>query len=312
MNILILGAAGFIGTNLILELAQDKQNYITAVDTNKMYFGNKFSVGYDNVTLIEDVFSESTKFDQILKDQDIVYHLVSTTIPSTSNNDIASELMSDVNFSIHLFEACVRHGVKKVIFISSGGAVYGLTDNYPIKEDSSVNPITSYGLQKCTIEKLLYLYKYMHGLDYKIIRLSNPYGPHQRPNGRLGVVTAFTYKALKNEEIIVYGDGSVVRDFIFIDDVIKAVLNIANTSNPHLIYNLGCGNGTSISTVIKTISDTLGAELNIRYLPSRNVDVPVNYLDISRYESIFGKTAITELSEGIRKTADFMLKNNVL
>lgn len=106
------------------------------------------------------------------------------------------------------------------------GQVYGKEVDCPLKEKTATNPISSYGVQKVTIEKLLYLYRYMYGLDYRIIRLANPYGPYQRPNGVLGAVTTFTYKALKGDKIVVYGDGSVVRDFIYIDDAIRAIMKI--------------------------------------------------------------------------------------
>lgn len=153
---------------------------------------------------------------------------MSTTVPTTSNQHISQELVSNVIFSANLFEACIRCDVKKVVFVSSGGTVYGKEVDCPLKEKTATNPISSYGVQKITIEKLLYLYRYMYGLDYRIIRLANPYGPYQRPNGVLGAVTTFTYKALKGDEITVYGDGSVVRDFIYIDDAIRAIMKIVN------------------------------------------------------------------------------------
>lgn len=169
-------------------------------------------------------------------------------------------------------------------------------------------PLSSYGIQKLTIEKLLYLYNYIYGLDYRIIRLANPYGPYQRPDGILGAVTTFTYKALKNEEITVYGDGSVVRDFIYIDDAIRAILNIVDGTDGHHIFNLGCGYGTSIKKVLDTIQKILNHDIKIIYKEGRKVDVPMNYLDISKYEKYYGKLNPLSLENGIRKTIDFMKK----
>ena len=198
--------------------------------------------------------------------------------------------------------------MKKVVFISSGGTVYGKESNCPLSEITATNPICSYGLQKVAIEKLLYLYHYMYGLDYRIIRLANPYGPYQRPNGVLGAITTFTYKALKGEEIQVYGDGTVVRDFIYIDDAIRAILQIVEGENQHHIFNLGCGYGTSIKEVLNIIKDTLDVELNVVYKERRAVDVPTNYLDISRYEKYYGSLNPISLEEGIKKTAAFIKK----
>lgn len=203
----------------------------------------------------------------------------------------------------------MRSNVKKMIFISSGGTVYGKEVCCPLKEETPTYPISSYGLQKITIEKLLYLYHHMYNLDYRVVRLANPYGPYQRPNGILGAVTTFTYKALNNEEITVYGDGSVIRDFIYIDDAVEAIIKIATQNVEQKTFNLGCGYGTSIKQLLDIISSTLKLHLKIKYVEGRSVDVPVNYLDIQRYEKYFGTLNPISLEEGIKKTAEFMQKN---
>ena len=306
MKILLLGAAGFIGTNLTIELAKNAENEITLVDRCRDFFNPIVNINLKYIRIVESGLTVDMDFDSILKNQEVVYHLVSTTVPTTSNQHISQELVSNVVFSANLFEACIRCGVKKVVFISSGGTVYGKEVDCPLKEKTATNPISSYGVQKVTIEKLLYLYRYMYGLDYRIIRLANPYGPYQRPNGVLGAVTTFTYKALKGDEITVYGDGSVVRDFIYIDDAIRAIMKIAKGENKHRTFNLGCGYGTSIKQVLETIEKALGKSMNVSYIEGRKVDVPVNYLDISRYEKYYGALNPISLEEGIKKTADFM------
>lgn len=306
MNIVILGAAGFIGTNLTLKLAENQSDRITLVDKSRSFFADIEKFSLKNVEIVESAFDAGTDFDRILKGQDIVYHLVSTTVPTTANQQISQEMQANVVFSASLFDACVRCGVQKVVFISSGGTVYGKEVDCPLKENTPTNPITSYGVQKVTIEKLLYLYHYMYNLDYRIVRLSNPYGPYQRPNGILGAVTTFTYKALCGEEISVYGDGSVIRDFIYIDDAIRALLNIVNGKNRHRTYNLGCGKGTSIKELLELIPDVLDIDMKIVYKESRKVDVPVNYLDMTRYEEDFGPLMPMSLAEGIQRTAAFM------
>ena len=225
MRVIILGAAGFIGTNLSLSLSKAKDLELTLVDRSSEYFNTIKSLNIKANIIVSD-FSENTDFDSMLRGQEVVYHLVSTTVPTTSNQHITEELKANVIFTSNMLDACVRVGIKKVVFISSGGTVYGKEENCPLKENTATNPITSYGVQKVTIEKLLYLYHYLYHLDYRVIRLANPYGPYQRPNGILGAVTTFTYKALINEPITVFGDGSVVRDFIYIDDAIRGIINI--------------------------------------------------------------------------------------
>lgn len=305
MNILVLGAAGFIGTNLVIKLAEKNTDLITLVDKNASYFKHIDKYKFENIKIKESTLDMEMNFN-ILDNQDIVYHLVSTNIPTNSNQHISMDIQSNVVFSSKLFEECVKHGVKKVVFISSGGTVYGTETECPLSENAPTNPISSYGVQKITIEKLLYLYNYMYGLDYRIIRLANPYGPYQRPNGVLGAVTTFTYKALKEEEIEVYGDGSIVRDFIYIDDAIKAIFKIVDGESDYRLFNLGCGYGTSIRNVLETIESSLGIKVNVNYKEGRTVDVPINYLDISRYEKTYGKLNPINLSDGIKMTADYM------
>lgn len=303
MNITILGAAGFIGTNLAIALAKD--NHVTVVDQHMDYFSAMKDLKL-NVIYRKADFTASFDYDELLENTDVLYHLISTTTPSTSNKNIAEELTANVVVTSEILEACVRKRVKKVVFISSGGTVYGKDIVCPVVEETTANPISSYGIQKLTIEKLLYLYNYLYNLDYRIIRLANPYGPYQRPNGVLGVVTTFTYKALKNEEIVVYGDGTVVRDFIYIDDAVRGILNIVQYSGEYKLFNLGQGKGTSVNQVIHTIEKVLGKKLPVKYLSGRKVDVPVNYLDINRYESACGNLNPMSLEAGISKTLAFM------
>lgn len=308
MNIVILGAAGFIGTNLSLKLAADRKNRLTLIDQKMDYFQPVLR-RQDNINLVESELSNDTDFGSLVDGQEFVYHLMSTTIPKTSNQHIAQELNANVVTTANLLDACVKKGIKKVVFISSGGTVYGKELACPLKETMLTYPISSYGIQKITIEKLLYLYNYLYALDYRVVRLANPYGPYQRPNGGLGAVTTFIYHALTDNKITVYGDGSVVRDYIYIDDAIRGIINIANGEVGKHTFNLGSGIGININEVLRCISATLGLKLNVVYEHGRKCDVPVNYLDITKYEKYLGKLNPISLSEGIIKTAEFMRKN---
>ena len=306
MKSLILGAAGFLGVNLVKKLCESDQELVLFdkdISNLQKVLTNKEK---ENCEIIQGDFTADVDYFELTKNIDKVYHLISTTIPNNSNNHIAQGIIDNVVISALLLDACVKNKVKKIIFLSSGGTVYGVEKNSPFSEETATNPISAYGLQKITIEKLLYLYHYMHGLDYSIVRLANPYGRYQRPNGIQGVVTTFIYNELLGEPITVYGDGSVVRDFIYIDDAIKAICNISNYSGELHVFNVGTGIGYSINQVIEAISNELGKKVYVEYKNGRAVDVPVNILDISRYKNTFGTMNITSLKSGIRSTIEFM------
>ncbi len=308
MNTIILGAAGFIGTNLALGLSKSTNNNIVLVDRNQDKLKRLQSLCEKNVSEQESHLKPGMDFTELLMGQDIVYQLVSSTVPATSNLRIPKEISDNVILMSELLEACVRCNVKKVIFLSSGGTVYGIKNRCPMKEENETYPINSYGTQKVMNEKLLYLYQYLYGLDYRIIRLANPFGPYQKPNGVQGVVAAFVYKALQRQEIIVYGDGSAIRDYIYIEDAVRAIINIADYEGEDKLFNVGSGKGTSIHQLLKIIKHILGVELKISYQPGRAMDVPVNFLDISKYEEKFGKMNSVSLENGIKRTVDFQRK----
>lgn len=314
-NILILGGTGFIGINLTYGLLDDAENIITV-------FGRNFETypfdlqNHPRVISVQGVFHTGCDFDSLVKGQDMVFHLVSTTVPATSNKNVAEEIINNIESTSYLLEACARNTVKRIVFISSGGTVYGVTESIQIPEDMPTNPITSYGMQKLSIEKLLHLYYCMYGLDYRIIRLSNPYGPYQKIEGIQGVVAAFLYNVLNGKRLTVYGDGSIVRDYIYIDDAVRAILNISCKVSRHRLYNVGSGTGISLKEIIRDIEQVLGQKADVKYIQGRNVDVPINILDVDRYEMEFGSISKIDFISGLKKTAEFIQnmknKNKVL
>ena len=216
-RILILGGTGFVGINLTYQLLADPNNFITVFGRHLEKYPQEL-MNHKRISIIQGHYGIGYDFDGLTQGQEMVFHLISTTVPATSNKNISKEIIDNIESTSYLLESCVKNNVQRIIFASSGGTVYGITENIRIHENMPTNPITSYGMQKLSIEKLLYLYFCIHELDYRIIRLANPYGPYQKVSGVQGVVAAFLYKILNGEEITVYGDGSVVRDYIYIDE----------------------------------------------------------------------------------------------
>lgn len=307
--ILILGAAGFIGTNLTLRLLGEGKRLVLFDRPGAAYPEQvRCAAQSGQVRLAYGSFAKSGSWlDNLpaLAEVDTVYHLISTTCPTNSNRDVAQEMEENLISTVHFLDACVTAGVKKIVFLSSGGTVYGKLHAGICREEEEAFPITSYGVQKLAIEKMLYLYYEMHGLDYRIVRLSNPYGPYQRPNGVQGVVSTFTYRAMHDQPIEVFGDGTVVRDYIYIEDAVEGILKIANGKGRYRLYNLGRGEGATVLDVIDAIAKVLGKRPEVIFKPGRPVDVPVNVLDVTRFEQDFGMFYRTPLREGIRRLADF-------
>src|SRR4029434_4711286 len=174
---------------------------------------------------------------------EVVFHMISTTIPKSSNDNPAYDVESNLVGTLRMLEAARKAGVRKVVFASSGGTVYGIPKVVPINESHPTDPICSYGISKLAVEKYLHLYHALHGLDYCILRIGNPYGEGQRPTAAQGAVGVFLYKALHGGVIEIWGDGTVTRDYIYIGDVIQAFLKAMTYSGEHRLFNIGAGEG---------------------------------------------------------------------
>lgn len=301
MNYLVIGAAGFLGTNLSIKLAEDDKNIVRIVDKDINYFSSVL-IGKKNVEVYLSCLDKYSDYINLLSNQDVVFHLVSTTVPSTSNKIVSEEILENTAITLKILEACILNRVKKIVFLSSGGTVYGSPSIIPVAEDTVQNPICSYGTHKLISEKIIQLYGNISELDYKIVRLSNPYGPYQRPTGKQGVIASFIYNALRNEDIYVYGDGTTIRDYIYIDDAIDGIISITNSDSEYSIVNLGTGIGTSLNEIIVNIENVLGKKLRVVHLANRSVDVPVSVLDTERYSKIEPDHHMMNIRDGIKKT----------
>jgi len=240
--------------------------------------------------------------DAALANCDVCFHLVSSTIPQTSNADPGFDVRTNLEGTLTLLDVCVKRRVKKVVFLSSGGTVYGIPKTVPIPEDHPTNPTCSYGIVKLAIEKYLELYRNLHGLEYTIVRLSNPYGERQRTRGAQGAVAVFLGKALRGEPIEVWGDGEVLRDYVHISDVIACLQAVMASSDPRArLLNVGSGRGYTVNQLLDVIGTTLKRDLNIKYVPGRAFDVPSNVLSVERAHSVLGWRPTVDLAQGVRR-----------
>lgn len=251
-------------------------------------------------------FLNSDDLRAALADCDVVYHLVSSTVPQSSNLDPQKDIETNLVGTIQLLEQARSSGVKKVVFSSSGGTVYGNPQEIPIRENHPTEPISSYGITKLAIEKYLHLYWLLHGLDYCVLRISNVYGERQPVNETQGIMGTFLGKAILNEQVHIWGDGSIIRDYVYIEDVARAFLLASSLVNEIKVFNIGSGEGHSIKNIISNIENLTGQPMRLTYLASRPFDVPSNVLDISRAKTVLNWQPQVNLQEGLARTYAWM------
>lgn len=305
---LILGGAGFIGSNLIATLLSE--GYAVRVFDVEGFSRRNIQEYINKVEIIEGNFQDISKIKSLLKNIDYVFHLISTTVPSSSQLNPYFDVDSNLIPTLQLLELIKQSSVKKLIFLSSGGTVYGIPSVIPIKENHSTNPINSYGIVKKAIEDYLLLYNRLWNIDICIFRLSNPFGEKQNPRGIQGVIPVFLSKAINNETIEVWGDGNVIRDYIYIKDVTKIMVDALAIKTPEIVYNLGSGIGTSINDILQIIKDNFSPELKVNYTEGRSFDVPVNVLDISNLKNRFGIKKFVNINDGMNILYNY-IKNDI-
>lgn len=275
-KVLVLGGFGFLGRHLVDGLLHSGAN--VRVFERNMPNDAQFA---RDVEVVLGNFVTGEGFDEALRDVDVVYHLISTTVPSTSNDDPIADVQSNLIGTLQLLRHMQAANVGRIVYVSSGGTVYGNPMTLPVPEAHPLNPLCSYGVVKVAVENYLAMYSKLYGLSATVLRVANPYGMHQHRIGVQGVIPTFIGKMMRGEPIEIWGDGSVVRDYIYVEDVVSALL-AAYGDRSSGTFNIGSGVGHRISDVLKVVRQTTGLEGAVRYLPQRNFDVEQIYLDIRR------------------------------
>ncbi len=293
---LVLGGGGFLGVNLCRALL--------AAGEPVAAFGRRSALAEAaaGVEWTEGEFGDRAAVARALEGREVVYHLIHGTAPEGAELDPVGDLENNVAPTIAMLQACVAAGVRRVVFVSSGGAVYGRVATIPTPETAPTEPISVYGVAKLAIENYLGLFERRFGLEYRALRVTNPFGPYQTARKAQGVIAALTLKALRGETIEIWGDGSVVRDFVYVDDVSAAMRLAAQDSGPHRFYNIGAGVGRSLSEVIAAIETCLGRKLSLVFRPARALDVPVSVVDVARARESLGWTPATRFEDGLART----------
>lgn len=296
MKIALLGGNGFIGKNLALELSSQHDVFVLDRNIDTDWF---LEHGFSETQLYQ---VELTNVVEVLEKIQVnkLIHLISTIHPGSSMDYPEQGYHIDVVETIKILEYA-KNVHLDLLFFSSGGTVYGdKSDLETIPEESTLHPISHYGVVKGTIESILLMYNRVYDMKNIIIRLSNPYGEYQNANGAVGVVAVFMNKIINDEDIIITGDGSVVRDYIHIQDVRKVVnFLVEREKTQYDIYNVGSGQGASVNQIILLLEEVLQKKASVIYKDSRRFDVQRNVLDITRIKEEFNISAMIELKAGI-------------
>ncbi len=306
MKIAIFGGGGFIGSTIADRLLKDG-HALRIFERPRVEPYRQFSDEEEVEWLTGDLMSVhdvSVAIDGV----DVVLHLVSTTLPKSSNDDMVYDVESNLVATLQLLNAMVAKQVRKIVFISSGGTVYGNPAYLPIDENHPTEPGVSYGITKLAIEKYLLLFQHLHGIKANILRVANPFGERQRVETAQGAVTVFLSKAIRNQPLEIWGDGTVTRDYLYISDVAEAFARAVDYEGAKSVFNISSGVGTSLNELIGLLERVLGRKVVRHYLPGRPFDVPVSVLDNSLARQELGWEPKVKLEEGIVRTAAWMRK----
>lgn len=308
MKCLLLGGGGFLGSHLCEQLLSEGQP--VRIFERPLSLGQEPPLEGGSLEWYEGDFTNVEDLDRAVSGCDVIYHLVSTTLPKNSNDNPVYDIETNLLGTLRLLDVARLHKVRKVVFVSSGGTIYGRPLEVPIKETHPTDPLCSYGIGKLAIEKYLRLYHHLHGLDYCILRLGNPYGERQRVTGAQGAVAVFMHKAICDEPIEIWGDGSVVRDYIYVKDAVRALALARHNSTQYRTFNVGGGQGRSLHDLLNNLEKLAGRKLKCRYLPGRSFDVPVNVLDISLARDVLQWSPRVSFEEGLKRTWTWVVRQS--
>ena len=303
MQAVVTGASGFIGSHLVDGLLSAGYR-VKALGRHLPGLIAPSAQTHPNLSLVSASLADRLALQQALEGSELVFHLASGSLPQSSNRDPHADVQVNLLGTLNLLEAARLTGVKRLVMVSSGGTVYGIPQAVPIPETHPTDPICSYGITKLAMEKYVALYRQLYGLEGVVLRVANPFGPRQRLDAAQGVVPVFLGKALRHEPLQIWGDGSTVRDFLDVADVVAALLAVVRYKGAESLFNIGSGQGLSLNQLIALLEQQLNRSLDVQYLPFRGCDVPTNVLCIDRANEALNWAPKIPVADGLRRLCD--------
>lgn len=301
-RVAVLGGLGFIGSHLARRLIREGNDVVVF---DKLYATHDLVADIlPQVTLVEGDLVRTDSLLNAIRDCTTVYNLIHTTVPVTSMMDPGYDVTTNVAGGVRWMDKLGETKVKTLVYVSSGGTVYGPPKFLPVTEDHPTDPQSSYGVTKLMLEKYTALYAARAGITWRIARPANAYGPGQRTTSSQGIIGIALERIKRGEPVEVWGDGEVRRDYIHVDDLVRAIAVLGNYLGPETVFNVGTGTATSVNEIIDLMGRAVDRAIRRVTHPAHAHDVPVNVLDISRLKRETAWQPHIPIADGIRRLVD--------
>ncbi|HJU55095.1 MAG TPA: NAD-dependent epimerase/dehydratase family protein [Pyrinomonadaceae bacterium] len=302
--VVVLGGLGFMGSHIARALV-GRGARVRIFD--RLYASHALVADLEpHVEIVEGDINRSNDVIEAVADASKVIHLVHTTVPGSSMADPVFDITSNVAASAAWLTRLSETNVRRILYFSSGGTVYGVPRAELIDEEHPTDPISSYGITKLSIEKYVAMYSALANVGHCVLRPSNVYGEGQRLHIGQGVIGVLADRALRGEPLEIWGTGESLRDYLHVEDLVAATLALLDYGGPEHVFNVSSGAGHSVLDIVRVISDQLGFEPEIVFQPGRGFDVPVNVLDSSRLHAATGWRAAVALEDGVARTVEWI------